>query len=284
MSVQILSQNAAPGKQVKFNFSAEVVSYVIGISYWYFEYDKSDHQTKEISLNIDSSSNGDVVYATPKAVLSGQGHGLNSSSTVNMSCIAVLKEAESDLVLASLPGLANGSKSTPITTPVPSSIDAGVVNGWYAEYGAGHHVKTFQTSVQTIVNGSLTTLESTMVMKDNTGHSASNPTLDAGLIASSSPELIAGYLQQEQTGSPLQVSFPGVSNLSSVGVMLQSLTVSYGTNTDHDIKFIGGGTTGWTVNGNTVTLNNAQGLMSDGKHNQDSSLSSVSLIVLAVPA
>jgi hypothetical protein len=295
MSLQILSQTVTPGQTATFTFAGpyQITSYVVGISHWQLQYDKSNHQTRQIELKISASDDGkQTVYATPAAILNGEGHDLDASySTVSLVCIAAFNDDTREYVLAQRNGIRDRGTSSSITTPNPHDIDFGILNGWNMKYSdMAHHVQEFTAGINTNPGTTTTTLTGTSIMHDDdpmSEHSASNPTVDGGLVATPTTSplgLLYAVLgnRQQNTSTNLSHSFQAPNGLKQVGVMLKWFHAMYPSG-DHDIKNIGGGTSGWSVTGTTVTLNDARAFMSDGKHSQDDSQSYVSLVVFAVP-
>jgi hypothetical protein len=279
------------GQKVEFCFDgAQVVSAVVGMSYWSMTYNgTTDHQTHDIALHVGPLTiDGDTVSATPTATLEGENHDLGSL-TLNLCCIAMLVE-DSQIAFDAASAIGSGGHSGYFPTPSPSSISQAFVTGWSAAYPGSqqHHVQTFRTSAGTASDGdACTAITATVVMQDHSNHSAQSPTLDGGLIVAGAPETgLVCTTVEKQTTSSFSITMPKA--VSSVAPLIHDLYVTYGKNTDHDIRTIGGGTTGWSIagDGTTVTFDNAWAFMGDGdsgsKHTQDSS-SYVSLVVFGIP-
>lgn len=279
-----------------FTFPGPVNSAVVGISYWCLEYaGNTDHQTQTIALNVATPVvSGNTVTAQVSATLYGQSTNLDpNSSTINLCCIAELGGTDLQIALDAASGINSRGNSSFVNTPSPSVISQAFVNGWSASYGKGnqHHIKDFQVSASAINDGAQTAISGTVVMDDNSGNAATNPTLNGGLIVAGTSEtgLVCTVTKNFQTTSTSSVTMP--SAVSAVAPMIQNLCLSYGKSTDHDIRTIGGGTTGWSLSqdGLTVTLDSARAFMGDGKgdgtnkNTQNNDYSYVSFVVLGIP-
>ncbi|PRQ09706.1 hypothetical protein [Enhygromyxa salina] len=291
MTVAIQTLSTLPNKEIVFDFGkgTNVLHYVVGISYWKFSFDNTDQRIDTITLNLTSNSAGSQVTTSIAAQLQGGDHKMGyKNSSVTLSCVAILNDDNRNYTFGSGLGIPNGGRSSPITlcssTP---SVSSAFLSGFSLRYsGSKHHVQTIQTTAGVATDGSTGYITSQANMNDHSNNWAQNPTIDGGLIYvdKSQTGLLAQALPNQQAASPVSVKFPGTS-LSAAAVMLQSLTVSYGSGHDHDIKHVGGGAPNWTVGGDTVVLDSAQAFMSDDSHNsQQNSDSRVSLIVLGIPA
>ncbi|ACE85480.1 hypothetical protein [Cellvibrio japonicus] len=287
MPIEIKNASSSPNKTVAFDFSDKVLAYVVGITYWKFSFGSDDHHVKTLLLSLETNQpNSTQVTATITARLDDDtGHGINNGdSLINVSCIAVVTAADSNITLANANGISSGSSSTEISLPSNTlSIGAAFLSGWSLSQSADHHVKTFQTTAGFKQSGNLGQITSQAQMIDSSGNFA-NGAINGGLVAASTAErgILSKALVNQQTGSSQDVNFN--VNLKDASVMLQSLTATFGSK-DHHIKSIGGGCSGWKVNGQKVTLNNAQAFITDDSGNsQSNSDSSVSLVVFAIPA
>ncbi len=287
MPIEIKSVSSSPNKTVVFDFSDKVLAYVVGVTYWKFSFGNDDHHVKTLLLSLESNQpNSTQVTATITARLDDDtGHGIsNGDSLVNVSCIAVITAADGNISLANANAIASGSSSGEISLPSNTlSTGAAFLSGWSLTQSADHHVKTFQTTAGFKQSGNLGQITSQAQMVDSSGNFASG-SINGGLVAASTSErgILSRALVNQQTGSSQDVNFN--ADLKDAAVMLQSLAVTFGGK-DHHVKSIGGGCTGWKVNGQKVTLNNAQAFITDDSGNSQSNAdSSVSLIVFAIPA
>lgn len=287
MPIEIKSVSSSPNKTVVFDFSDKVLAYVVGVTYWKFSFGNDDHHVKTLLLSLESNQpNSTQVTATITARLDDDtGHGIsNGDSLVNVSCIAVITAADGNISLANANAIASGSSSGEISLPSNTlSTGAAFLSGWSLTQSADHHVKTFQTTAGFKQSGNLGQITSQAQMVDSSGNFASG-SINGGLVAASTSErgILSRALVNQQTGSSQDVNFN--TDLKDAAVMLQSLAVTFGGK-DHHVKSIGGGCTGWKVNGQKVTLNNAQAFITDDSGNSQSNAdSSVSLIVFAIPA
>ncbi len=287
MPIEIKSVSSSPNKTVVFDFSDKVLAYVVGVTYWKFSFGNDDHHVKTLLLSLESNQpNSTQVTATITARLDDDtGHGIsNSDSLVNVSCIAVITAADGNISLANANAIASGSSSGEISLPSNTlSTGAAFLSGWSLTQSADHHVKTFQTTAGFKQSGNLGQITSQAQMVDSSGNFASG-SINGGLVAASTSErgILSRALVNQQTGSSQDVNFN--ADLKDAAVMLQSLAVTFGSK-DHHVKSIGGGCTGWKVNGQKVTLDNAQAFITDDSGNSQSNTdSSVSLIVFAIPA
>lgn len=288
MSISISTERVSPGTTALFYFDAPVLSYVVGIYGWHLVYDKSDHQTQQIAMNIQTSSKGNSVKAQPNAILSGQGHTFDpNASWVGMCCIAMVGEKSSDVSLYTATNIPNGKESG--WFPAPSStlaVNQTMVTGWNLAYGIGHHVRDFKTQSKPLQNGSQVAINATAVMDDNSGNQAKNPTLDGGLVCSASNSVLCSDTVRYTYGvSPSTTLYANMGQtISNAAVLVQGLSLTYGSNKDHDIQSIGGGVGGWSVAGSTVTISGAFAEMTDNSNNHQAQGSFVDLVVFGIPA
>lgn|GEM_PF-4104685 len=288
MSISISSERVSPGTAALFNFDSTVLSYVVGIYGWYLIYDQSDHQTQQIAMSIQMSAKGNTVKAQPSAILSGQGHTFDpSKSWVGMCCIAIVGDKTPDSSLFTATNIPNGQQSG--WFPAPSStlaVNQSMVTGWSLAYGIGHHVRDFKTQSGSVQNGNQVAITATALMDDNSGNQAQNPTLDGGLVCSASNNVLCYDTVRYEYGVSPSTTLSANMNqtISNAAVLVQGLSLTYGSNTDHDIKAIGGGVGGWSVAGSTVTISGAFAEMSDNSGHHQAKGSFVDLLVLGIPA
>ena len=231
---------------------------------------------------------------------SGTGFSLDlANSQIYLSCVAATGTADPNIVLTSAHGIPDGGASGPLQLPpsgiFPASIRTAVIGGWSTSFQSNPgrsapydtQINRFGTSVGVSTQGGLAAIEGQVeLVRDNVWGNAHAATVDGGLVCTSTQEtgLVAAVSNNLQTGSSTQVTMPQA--VSQVAVMLQSQVVSFGNTakTSRKINYMHGGTTGYSVSGNTVTLDNAQAVATDGSNHQDDDESRVSLVVFGLPS
>lgn len=287
MPIAIKSISSNPNKTVTFDFPDKVLAYVVGVTYWKFSFGNDDHHVKTLALSIDTNqpTSTQITASITAKLDDDSGHGIdNGGSTVHVSCIAVLTAADGNITLASATGIPSDSSSSAIALPSSTlSIGSSFLSGWSLKQGGDHHVKTFQTTAGFKQNGNSGQISSQAQMIDTSGNFADG-SINGGLVAASTAEtgILAKALTNQQTSSSQTVDF-GQALGADAAVMLQSLIVSFGKD-DHHVKTIGGGCSGWSIDGTKVKLNDAQAFITDDTgHVQSNGDSSVSLVVFAIP-
>lgn len=274
-----------------FDFDAPIVNYVVGVAYWNFSFSgDDDHHVKTIELSLDNNKpHASQVQSFVRATLRDE-HGAsidNSASTVHLVCIAESVVDDGNIAMANIENVASGSLGGSLPMPgTNTATGQAFLSGWSVTYPVGdHHVKLFELAVGFAASGTTGQISSLAKMSDDTGKSASG-TIDGGLVATN---LTQRGLLVRQTG-PLQTT--GAVNvdfgapIKEGGAIIQRLRLSYDRE-DHHVDTIGGGSSGWTVSGNSLVLTNARAFMQDrSNHRQDNDLpdSHVTLAVFAVPA
>jgi len=290
MPVELRYTSTQPNKTVSFDFGTDssVLSYVVGIAYWQFTYESSDHHVKTLALGITANlADTHTVTAKVTGTLSDDsGNNIsNSNSEVIVCCLAIVDSADSNLTLAAANSIANQGTSNQIALPGSSlSISSAFLAGFNLAYSSGdHHVHSFLTSAGFTQNGSVGEITAQAAMSDSSGNSVNTATINGGLVAATPIEsgLVAQSKVNLQTTDTVDVEFS--KSISAAVVLLQDVDMQFSG--DHHIKTIGGGTTGWTLRSTGVTLDNARAFMSDASgNNQVDSASSVSVVVVAVPS
>lgn len=287
MPIAIKSTSTPPNKTVTFDFPSNVLAYVVGVSYWKFSFGSDDHHVKKMSLSLDNNQPGarQVTTTVTAKIDDESGHGISSAdSNIRVSCIAVIEAADGNILLASGNSIPSGDSGQSLPLPSSSlSIGTAFVAGFALTQDKDHHVRSVQTTAGFKQTGNSGQITSQALLVDTSGHFASG-NLNGGLVAASSSErgLLSSALTNQQTDKAQGVDF-GRALAADAAVLLQSLTVTFG-NDDHHVKSIGGGCSGWKVEGNKVTLDNARAFITDGSgHVQNDSESDVSLVVFAVP-
>jgi hypothetical protein len=288
MPITTKSQSTEPNKTITFDFGSDnVLRYVLGVAYWSFTYGSNDHHIKTVSLDLASNqpSASKIDCTVTGQLMDDSGNNIkNSSSSVTVCCIAELNSTDANISLAGAQGIPNGGNSGPIALPGSSlTISQAVLAGFNLSYSKDHHVRKLGTVAGFTANGSQGTITSQAWMADDSGNTASTATINGGLIAANPSEagLLAESKTNQQTTDKLIVGFE--KTLSSAVVILQSLHMEFSK--DHHVKTLGGGCTGWSVDGKNVTLDNARAFMKDDSgHNQVDGSSSVSLAIFGIPA
>lgn len=289
MPIAIKNKSTQPNKTITFDFGDDnVLSYAVGIGYWKFTQGGSDHHVKKIALSLspNQSSANQVTCTVNGTLKDSSGHTMkDSDSEVRLSCIAVVNSEDSNnLTIANADGIPNGDQSAAIALPNPSlSLGGSFLSGFNLVYDDGndHHVRDVQTTAGFSQNGSTGYITSVAFMGDDSGNSADG-TIDGGLVATSTSEtgILGQAVVNQETKDSQTITFS--QPLESAAVLIQDLQVAYGS--DHHVKTIGGGCSGWSVSGDTVTLDDARAFVKDDSgHDEKSSESSVSLWVLAIP-
>ena len=288
MPIAIQTLSSEPNKTLTFNFGSSVLSYVVGVAYWEFSYGKKDHHVETISLKINANQpSSQQVTATVTAELQdGSGNKIdNASSTVKVCCVAVVTAQDNNITLVNVNNIDNNSQSGSIALPSSAlSISSAFLSGFDISYGSkDHHVEQVQLSAGFNQSGNTGYITSQAQMSDDSGNNASG-SINAGLVAASTNEtgILGQIVTNQQTNSNINVPFN--QPISEAAVLIQSYKVTYGSS-DHHVRTIGGGSSGWSVSGSSVILNNAQAFISDDSGNkQNNNDSDVSMIVFAVPS
>ena len=288
MSIAIRSTSSSPNKTITFDFPDKVLAYVVGVTYWKFSFGNNDHHVKTLTLSLDSNqpTSTQITTRITAKLDDDSGHGINNdSSSVHVSCIAVIQAIDGNITLANARGIASGASSNAIALPSNMlSIGSAFLSGWSLAQSGDHHVKTFETTAGFAQNGNSGQITSQAQMIDTSGNFASG-SIDGGLLAASTSELgvLAKAVVNQQTTAAKSVDF-GQPLSADAAVMLQSLRVTFGSK-DHHVKSIGGGCSSWSVDGSKVTLADARAFISDDSgHTQSDSDSNVSLVVFAIPS
>lgn len=288
MPIAIKTISITPNKTVTFDFPDNVLAYVVGINYWRFSFGKDDHHVKKLLLSLDSNkpSSKQVTTKISAQIDDDSGHGISDGdSQVSVSCIAVLGAVDNNITLTGANGIPSEGSSKVL--PVPSStlsIGSSFVTGFSLSQSEDHHVKRIQTTAGFDQSGNSGQITALAQISDTSGHSGTG-TLNGGLVAASTSErgLLSLAVTNKQTDTSVSVDF-GQALGADAAVLLQNLEVTFGSD-DHHVKSIGGGCSGWKVEGSKVTLDNARAFVSDTSgHSQDNGASNVSLVVFALPA
>lgn len=285
MAFEYQSISTQPNRSVVLNFSAPVVFYLPGISYYSLTHGRKDHHVQELglSLEVNQPSPQQLQVQVNGIMRDSSGNGIDDvDSRVTVVVLAWTGTNPGTLLLANAGGIPNNGQSGPIPLPSASlAVFQAVLSGFSLSYTSGdHHVLYENSGVGIQQNGATGFIQGKAGMGDSSGNTASNPTVNGGLIAAASGvDLNADFqvLAAQQTNAQVSVSF--AKPLKAAAAMIINNSASYSK--DHHVKTVGAGTTGLSINGSTVVLDNARAFLSDSSdNNQDDSKSSVSLLVI----
>ncbi|MFP8966583.1 hypothetical protein ACKC9G_08415 [Pokkaliibacter sp. CJK22405] len=292
MPISIKTQTTAPNRNVTFDFDDSVLAYVVGVSYWDFSFGNDDHHVKELALSIQSNkpTTRQVTAQVTAKLDDDTGHGINSgASTIHVTCIAVTGSQDANVALVNEDGIASGSESPAFPLPSNSlSIGAAFLSGWDLKQNADHHVKTFSTSAGLAQSGSMGQITGQAHMIDTSGNFASG-WINGGALTAATTEngIFAKAQTNKQTDASFAVDFTDElqgKTIKEAAVLLQSLTVTFGSD-DHHVQTIGGGCSGWQTEGTAVNLDNARAFITDDSgHKQNNNDSNVSVMVVVIPS
>lgn len=300
MSIAFRYTTIEPQGTVSFEFDGTVLAYLLGIARWSFSYGSKDHHVKKVQLSLAGSLPApDTVQVAVTAVLEdATGHDIDESdSSITVCCVALLDSSEPNLILAAATGIPDGASAGPFTLPgTDLAVAASFLTGFDLEYAQhtpnppvppanDHDVRRFSVAAGFTENtddqGFIT---AQAAMCDASGHDADHRQIDGALIAAASSD--SGLLDlsnlRAQSQGPIEFDFG--TPISDAVVLLQSLVADYGKD-DHHVQTLGGGTSGWTIDGTKVCLSDAYAFMQDDSgHHQDDDLSGVGLLILALPS
>lgn len=277
-----------PNKSVSFTFEQPVVNYVVGYAYSSFTYGSKDHHVQKYALKLTTNqpSSTQLIVNVTGVLQDSSGNTIdNGSSTVTVCVIAWVGTNPGTIALTSATGINNDSSSGPI--PLPSSNLStlqSILSGFDLAYDKDHHVLYETSGVGTQQSGSTGYITGKVAMGDSSGNVDSTASVSGGLIAvAGGTDSGASFtvVPSKQTTGSFKVSFG--QTLSNAIVFVVDSYAAYSA--DHHVKTVGAGSSGWSVSGNTVTLNNASAFISDGSGNhQDNDKSSVTLLVVGLHA
>lgn len=287
MSITVRSQSTQPNRTISFEFPGkQVLSYVVGIAYWKFTYGSKDHHVRTCALNLAANKDepGRISVKVTATLSDDSGNNIsNGDSSVTVCLIAVLDSPDSQLALGAANAISNNGASSGI--PVPSAnlaISSALLSGWELGFNGDHHVRHFLTAAGLSVNGTSAQITAQAKMSDDSGNKASTATINGGMLAATPAEsgLLTVSKTNLQDSGQVIAEFP--RELSEAVVLLQSVDMQFGG--DHHVKAMGGGSSGWSIDGKNVKLDNARAFMNDGSgHNEASGSSEVNLLVVGIP-
>jgi hypothetical protein len=286
MPIAVRYAHTTPAKDVTFDFSGhKVLSYTVGLAYWRLSFNNDNHvRSLKISLNSNKPNEAQVTVDVQWAIWDDSGNGIHEAdSSVVVCCIAVVDYANGNVVLSSANGISNGTQNGPITLPnMTPAIDAAFLSGFDLGYNSDNHVLSVELATSVSQNGNTAYIKASASMYDSSGNKATTAELDAGLLAAKTSEdgvYAIAKLNLQAPGTIVPVEFK--EPLSDAVVLLQSYQVRFAK--DHHVRSIGGGCHQWAVEGNTVRLTHPKAFMWDDSGNNESSGSSVSLLVVGIP-
>lgn len=286
MPIAVRHIHTEPSKTVTFDFSGhKVLSYTVGLAYWRLSFNNDNHvRTLKISLSANQPNDSQVTVKVNGEIRDDSGNTIHvADSSVVACCIAIIDNKDSNVVLASANGISDGTQSAGITVPSGTlSIDAAFLSGFELGYGNDNHVLSVELTTGVSANGNTAYIKADASMSDSSGNKATTAKLDAGLLAANTTAdgvyaVAKTDLQAPGTTVPVEFKKP----ISDAVVLLQDYQVRFAK--DHHVRSIGGGCHQWTVEGSTVRLTTPRAFMWDDSGNNESSGSSVSLLIVGVP-
>jgi hypothetical protein len=291
MGIEIQVQGAKPGQFATFTFQNPVQAFVLGLWEFNLSYGNSvSYWIEELQIKVlPGQPVGNVVTALIEAQMhDGTGHTIDPFSWVEVLCIAITGGPDDQTLLTNVGGISNNA-TAPIDLPLGSgfSVVEGFLSGFTLQYSsADHEVLHAEAGCSGITyqqsNGRIGASAS---LYDSSGNQVDTALIDAGVAVSVDPAG-PGFFTQEVTVQGSTSVYFGKS-ISAAYAVIKSWRVQYG-NWNHNVQTISAGTYSLpTISGSgptvTVTLDSHAG-MTDGAGNfQDDSLSSVTLVVIAVP-
>lgn len=287
MAVEIKTKFATANESTTINFDNTVLAYTVGLSHWSFTYESDDHHIETLSLNLQANSSGTQVAVKVTAVMSDDSgnHIKSSDSSVELTCIAVTGNADSNLSLANENNVGNGGSSAAIPLPGGGStnIATAFLSGFDLSYGSDdHHLESMSITAGSSTAGTSGFVTGSAEMEDDSGNKASTAAINGAFVAQAAgpSTLVSKQVTNQQTSDTVTVDM-GTPVTAAVAA-LQSMTVSFGSD-DHHVKTIAGGCGAVTVRGSTVELAGAEATIEDGSgHKQNNSDSHVSITVFGL--
>jgi hypothetical protein len=275
-----------PNKSIVINFDNPLVFYIAGIAYYSLTYGRGDEQVQEIglSLGVNQPSPKQLLIQVTGVLQDSSGNGIDpTQSKVDVVVLAWTGTNPGNLLLQGAADIVNGGQSVPIPLPGATfDVLQTVLTGFDLAYSPTQQSVLYQgTGVSALQSGSNGYVLGQATMGDSSGNHASIARVGGGLIAiSSGTATNVGFqvLANQQTTNQVSATFPNTVRDAAVLIINGYARYSSGA---RQIQTAGAGTTGWSVSGKTVNLNNAQAFMRDaGGETQDDTQSSVSLLVV----
>jgi len=300
MAFAVQYQSVATNGSTIFTFPGSVSSYIVGVSNFSFTFG-SENQVQQIGLSLGlpgrpvSTQNQTQIEVSVVATLSDTaGHVIdNQTSSVGVAVLAYTGAADASVMLQS--ATVNNGQSSNLTVPSGTLVSGlqPMVSGFQLAYpmGVDHNVQTVDIGVSSSPqNPGYASLGATATMHDASGNyvngsGGTTATITGSLLATSlsSPGYVKQIVLPKQTNAPFSVDLG--TPLAAAAVFVTGFQLQYPLPNDWWVMTIGAGTTGSTVSGSSVLLNNAQALMQDNSgHSQDNAASSVSLVVIGIPS
>jgi hypothetical protein len=292
MGIEMQCVPVQPGQTALFNFQNQVEAYVLGIWAFSIVYGTSvDHWVQTASIKMlpsqDAGVVGNQVSAIVEVILTdGQGHNIDVSDSILYTvCLAVTGTADSNTVLTNLSGIANGSyQQISLPGSFQYSVAASCQSGFNLSFDSNNQILGMSAGCGLSYNESEGQVTASASMFDSAGHSAQTATVDAGVIASTDAN--PGFQVVEVTDqilSPITVIMDQLTSIGQVICMIRRWNVQF--DSPHNVKQLQVGSWGPpTTLGNVVTLPNLSAQINDNSQNQqDPSLSSATILVIAIP-
>lgn len=281
MTVQIVHKTLSPNQTQSFKLAGQ--SYALGLSYFDLSFGEIDHHVRTMQVSLSTSHVGDTILVTPHAVLEDDsGNSIDvSASKVGVVLVSMRDETAT---LANRISIASGEDSEPIAVaPGAREFESSFISGFNLSYGnVDHHLERASSMVGLTRAGESATIGARAQMADDSGHSAKVANLNAGFAAFADGDGVESrVLAATQSETPVSVEFSGP--VKNAAVLIQSWQVEFQKGSDHHMRRITAGTSGWSVDQNTVTLADLQATIADSTgHTQSNENSNVSALILAL--
>lgn len=297
MPVEIQKGTMVPSdsNNITFNFSNNVVDYVLGISYWKLEIIDNHRELKGISIEIIGARNGSSVTATVNASITPNSGGMNDeTSKVDVCCIAVTEASiDDDIDFGKVPYINSlYSKSVEVQAK-HYNTEASFLSGFLLSRTKSTHIKECYMRQECNKNDTTLTISANTDMNNGGDNHMDEASLDCGFVLANDSALMANQVSSLQLeDDSITVDFDR-SIQGSVAVLLQTYNVTFHEDRK-EVHNIGGGCENWAVQSDSgkVTLYNPRAFMDNDpddenndkeKEAQDNNKSNVSMVVFAIP-
>lgn len=279
MPIKVMNKSVPVGQTCSFDFGEAVSQYVVGIAYWSFSA-KSATNVTSVSLGLASNhpSANTVTVKVNGLILSGSSNVIDTTkSTVVVSCVAMTKEVNQNIVMANEYNIPNKSTSPQIqfTSNSQDTVQT-FVSGFNMAFQQPYPVQEISGATGYTSTGLLGNINCLAQMVGQSGEFADS-SLDTGLLMSGSSS--NGFLSDSVIGTTTS-SVDFGQNITEAVVLLQDFALNY--EYPQTVLSMSAGCPDWSVSGSKVALNGVVASMSNGSISQASS-SSVNLAVIAVP-
>ena len=287
MPLEARMQSTHGDQPVTFEFSDHITRYVVGISYFDFTFLDRDHKILDVSvkLNVNQPA-ANQLHVNPQTVMAdSSGH--STQAIVFVSALAWTGAAAGPVALASQYGIENGEvqeRGIPINTPSPV-VNQSFLSGFEASYGEGDNHEVHKVDFGTGLNlvGSEDFIQGTSEMSDSSGNSAESATVDGGVVATATKDLLVIVPKSHTQFGEGPVQLP--AGVKDVAVFLTDFKAQFPGDDDHLVQTIlGGGTIdidAWKSKRELI-LTDAFATIAGGDYWQDNQRSYVSLAIVGV--